>query len=369
MDSIHFLIKPASGRCNMRCRYCFYEDEKINRQQADLGMMSLDTAELLIRRAMAEGRHHVSFAFQGGEPMLAGLPFYRAFVSLVDKHRPSGLSVSYSIQTNGTLVTAEWADFFRQSNFLVGLSLDGTRDLHDLYRLYADGKKSYSDVLAAFRLLSSRKVEANLLCVVTAQTAKKGQSVYQQMKKTGCRYLQFIPCLDPINMPRGTLSYSLSPELYARFLKTIFDLWYRDWESGNYVSIRLFDDYVHLLCGRPTGTCATCGSCGQYFTVEADGSVYPCDFFVLDPWRLGSLKDMSLTDLAQCERAKSFVHQGRGHPPACEGCRWLSLCNGGCRRDWVDRDSRNFFCSSMKDFFAYAAPRLMTIARAERMLF
>lgn len=365
MKNISFLIKPASGRCNMSCRYCFYEDEKKSRATANYEMMSLETAALLIQQAMEEAEDVVSFAFQGGEPLLAGLDFFRAFVASVEKYRKPRISVSYSIQTNGTLVTQEWAEFFRDNRFLVGLSLDGTRELHDLNRIDSSGKGTYPNVLKAYYQLQDYGVETNILCVVTAQTAKKGQSVYQSLKKTGCRYLQFIPCLDPMDSPRGSMPYSLTPALYARFLKTVFDLWYWDWDAGNYVSVRLFEDYVHILCGRPASACATCGTCGRYLTLEGDGSVYPCDFFVLDDWRLGKLGETTLRELTDSEEGVRFRAKGQGFPPACMGCEWLRLCNGGCQRDWSDDGTRNYYCEALKEFFSYAMPRLMTIARAE----
>lgn len=365
MKNISFLIKPASGRCNMRCRYCFYEDEKENRATANYGMMSQEMAELLICQAMEEAEDTILFAFQGGEPMLAGVSFYRHFLKLVEKYRRPQIAVSYSIQTNGTLVTPEWAEFFRDNHFLVGISMDGTKDIHDMNRIYDAGEGTYSDVLKAISLLRKYDVEPNVLCVVTAQMAKRGQSVYQNLKKIGCRYLQFIPCLDPMERPRGSMSYSLPPALYARFLKTVFHLWYRDWEAGDYVSVRLFDDYVHILCGCPASTCATCGTCGHYFTVEGDGSVYPCDFFALDEWRLGKLGESTLRELADSKRGVIFRSKGRTYPPSCRGCEWLRLCNGGCQRDWTDGENRNYYCETLKEFFFYAMPRLMNIAQLE----
>lgn len=367
MNTVSMLIKPASGRCNMRCKYCFYEDVAGHRQDHDLGMMSEDTAELMIRQAMECARSRVSFAFQGGEPMLRGLPFFQRFVQLEQQYLRPGLTVEHSIQTNGTLIDESWAEFFRENHFLVGLSLDGTRDLHDSNRVDAGGKGTWSAVEGAWQLLQKHGVDANILCVVTRAAARRGQAIYNNLKKMGCRYLQFIPCLDPLEEARGSQPFSLTPDRYGTFLCQVFDLWYQDWARGDYVSIRLFDDYVHLLAGQKAGTCSTAGTCGRYFVVEGDGSVYPCDFFVLDEWRMGRLGDQTLEVLAGSGTARRFCEEGRGTPRACENCQWLPLCNGGCRRDWVGMD-RNYHCAALRTFFAHAYPRLRQMAALERRM-
>ncbi|MCC8358099.1 MAG: anaerobic sulfatase maturase [Oscillospiraceae bacterium] len=367
MDTVSLLIKPASGRCNMRCRYCFYEDVTEHREESDLGFMTEETLEQMVQQAMEAAQRRVSFAFQGGEPMLRGLPFFRRFIELEERYRRPGLQIEHSIQTNGTLITQEWADFFRENRFLVGLSLDGTRELHNANRVDARGKGTWDAVVRSLGLLQKNQVDVNLLCVVTGATARRGQAVYQSLKKLGCRYMQFIPCLDPLEMERGGMAYSLSPQRYGQFLCVVFDQWYRDWAAGDYVSIRSFDDYVHMLAGQPAGTCATAGRCGQYFVVEGDGSVYPGDFFVLDAWRLGRLGQQSLEDLSRSPVAARFCSEGRGTPGECAGCSWLPLCNGGCRRDWVGME-RNYHCQALRTFFEYSYPRMEQIARLERQM-
>ena len=291
-----------------------------------------------MRTAMTSAERRVSFAFQGGEPMLRGLPFFERFVQLERQYQKPGLAVEHSIQTNGTLIDEAWAGFFAKEHFLVGLSIDGTKDLHDANRLDPAGRGSWNRAVRALALLQKHRVETNLLCVVTGAVARRGQAVYQSLKKLGVGYLQFIPCLDPLGEERGQRPFSLTPARYGQFLKDVFEVWYRDWEQGQYVSVRLFDDYVHLLTGQPAGACATRGDCGQYYVVEGDGSVYPCDFFVLDEWRMGNLNRQDLEELAAAPAAQRFCELGCGHPAACGGCRWLPLCGGGCRRDWVGEE-------------------------------
>lgn len=296
MRNVNLLIKPASSLCNLRCRYCFYADEAKNRACPSMGIMREETVELLLREAYrcVEERGAVSFAFQGGEPTLAGLDFFRRFVERARALRPPRVEISFSIQTNGTLLDEEWAAFFRQEDFLVGISLDGFPEAHNSHRVDAEGKGTWNRAVRNLALLKKHRVKVNALCVVTGQCARSPQQAYQNLKKLGFDFLQFIACLDPIGEARGGQPWSLEPEAYGRFLCRLFDLWYRDWESGQYHSIRLFDDQIRLLLGDSGSTCATCGQCGAYFVVEGDGSVYPCDFFALDEWRLGVLAEQIL---------------------------------------------------------------------------
>lgn len=225
MKQLQFLIKPAAGHCNMRCHYCFYRDEQQNCTDTEDYMMSLATAETLIRRCFAEldKGGFVSFAFQGGEPTLAGLDFFRFFTQTVQKYNQKRVTVQYAIQTNGLAVTEEWAEFFSKEHFLVGISLDGTPDVHDALRPDAQGNGTWEKVTQTIELLRRCGVECNLLCVVTKRLAKKAERVYKSMKASGVRYLQFIPCLDPLDTPQGQQNYSLTPELYAQFLCALFD--------------------------------------------------------------------------------------------------------------------------------------------------
>lgn len=369
MGHVVFLIKPASSLCGLRCRYCFYEDEASHRDQPSMGLMREETAEALIREGygLAGAGGSVSFVFQGGEPTLAGLPFFRQFVLTAKARRPAGVRIAFSIQTNGMALDEEWAEFFRAEDFLVGLSIDGCKDLHNAHRVDAGGSGTWNAVRRAAELLQRRGVKVNALCVVTAQCARSPQKVYQSLKKLGFGYMQFIACLDPIGEERGRRQWSLDPEAYGDFLCRLFDLWYQDWERGDYHSVRLFDDYIHLLLGEPGSACATCGQCGSYFVVEGDGSVYPCDFYVLDRWRAGRLGESSLAEIAGGPAFRDFLAWGREKPAECADCPWRRLCNGGCKNDWVQADDgpHNYYCGSFRKLFRYAGERMLRIARAE----
>ena len=369
MKHVSLLIKPASSLCNLRCRYCFYHDIADVRSVKSYGRMSLSTAERLIRSAFeaVSPGGSIQFAFQGGEPTLAGLPFFRSFLELEARYAVPGVQVFHSIQTNGTLLDEDWAGFLRRHNFLVGLSIDGPKDIHDLHRVDGEGNGTWNRVTQALRLLQKHHVEVNLLCVVTGTCAKRPQKVYRALQKLGVPYLQFIACLDPLEGERGGASYSLTPALYGRFLCGLFDAWYLDWKAGHYTSVRLFDDYIHLLLGRPPGTCATAGQCGSYLVAEGDGSLYPCDFYVLDGWKLGEAGSCTLEEASRSPLARRILDEGRQRPPACRTCSWFSLCRGGCKRDWrtVNGAAENYYCESFRAFFSHAYPRLCEIARAE----
>lgn len=369
MKYLNYLIKPASSACNLRCRYCFYCDIAENRSVGNLGLMQPDTVQALLRETFTrlDPGGSVHFAFQGGEPTLAGLDFYRDFLAQVKAYNTKGASITYSIQTNGTLLDEDWVLFLKQHDFLVGLSLDGTKELHDLYRVDARQEGTWSRVCTSLRLLETHRVRTNILCVVTAQCARHPEKVYNQLKSLGARYFQFIPCLDPLGHPGKGPGYSLTAESYGKFLCRMFDLWYRDWVRQDYCSIRLFEDYINILLGTPQGTtCSACGNCGGYLVVEGDGSVYPCDFFALDQWKLGSIRENTIPELFASPQHREFLGL-RQHPPAeCAACPWQRLCRGGCTNDWVGSEPRNRHCTALRAFFAHAQQRLLTVARAEQ---
>lgn len=370
MKQLTFLVKPASGLCDLRCRYCFYEDVSQCRAVRHMGRMEERTAENLLRAAIAavEPGDMVQFIFQGGEPTLAGLDFFREFVRLEGALCPPGLTIHHAIQTNGMTLDRAWADFFREHQVLVGLSLDGAREFHDALRVDPQGKGTWSRAVRALALLDKAGVETNLLCVVTSQLARSPQKVYQSLNKLGNHPLQFIPCLDPLQGPRGGMPYSLSPQRYGRFLCGLFDLWYRDWQGGHYTSIRLFDDYLRILAGMAPSTCAASGACGSYLVVEGDGSLYPCDFFVLDQWYIGNINRMTVEQAMDHPKSRQFLAESHIRPQTCAGCPYQSLCRGGCPRDWTERgpQAENYYCPAFRQFFDYALPRLRQAAAALR---
>lgn len=369
MKYVNLLVKPASSLCNLKCKYCFYEDEASNRTLHSMGIMREDLAETLILQAFeaADPDGTINFAFQGGEPTLAGLAFFEHFVGTVHAYQTSSINVTFSIQTNGTLITDEWAKFLKRERFLVGLSLDGFRDAHDAHRVDANGYGTWRKVLTAKGLLEKYGVEYNALCVVTKHCAAHPEQAYNTLKQLGFRYIQFIACLDPIGHKRGCEPWSLAPDTYGKFLCRVFDLWYQDWISGNYHSVRLFEDYVHILLGDGASACSTCGKCGSYLVIEADGSGYPCDFYALDDWKIGMIHQTTLKQMHNSILAADFLQWGVKKPEECTNCPYGRICNGGCKNDWFvdDTGTHNYYCSAFRMFLDYAFPRIHRIATAE----
>ena len=366
MPALSLLIKPASGNCNMRCRYCFYADELDNREIRSYGKMSVDTMHTIVEKAMEYGDYECTIAFQGGEPTLAGLDFYRDLVAYVTAHEnPKKLKIHYALQTNGYLINEEWAAFLGENHFLVGVSLDGLKEIHDRYRLDAAGKGTYQRGISAIRLLEKHQVEYNILTVVTAATARNGQKIYNYFKKNHFGYQQYIECLDPIGEEPGQHEYSLTPEKYGDFLKSMFDAWYLDMRSGTYVYNRYFENLMMIMAGQQPESCNMRGVCGKQWVFEADGSVYPCDFYALDQWRLGNIQENSFEEMDEKRDELGFIQWSMRQQEDCQKCRWFGLCRNGCRRNrepvTAESTNRNYFCKSYQMFFEYAYPRLEEI--------
>ena len=367
MPPINLLVKPASGQCNLHCEYCFYCDLTQKREQASYGMMTEKTLDNMMRRVFSFAEHDVTIAYQGGEPTLRGLDFFRLSVELQKKYNTRHLPVHNALQTNGTLLTREWAQFFRENRFLLGVSLDGTKETNDAFRLTKAGKSSYSAVQHGIELLESEGVDFNILTVVHARTARNIGKVYGAFRRRGLRYLQFIPCLDPLGETPGSHPYSLTPKAYGDFLCRLFDCWWQDIEKGEFVSIRQFDNYVQMLLGIPPESCGMSGVCSLQNVVEADGGVYPCDFYVTDRYSLGNVNDNSFEEIYQKREELRFIEESLVPDEECKSCEWRGLCGNGCKRYREPRREdgsfqRNFFCESYRQFFSYAYPRLRAAA-------
>ena len=355
MPAVNVLIKPASSACNMRCAYCFYRDVADNREHAFEGMLSLADMEKVIVSAMEYAEGICSFAFQGGEPTLAGLDFFRQVLELQNKYRRPGIEIRNAIQTNGLCIDEEWARFFAENHFLVGLSLDGPAEIHDMNRKDAMDKGTCNRILRTVRLFDKFHVEYNILCVVTGKNARSIQKIYNFFRKQGFRWLQFIPCLEPLNQERGMEKYHLSCQEYGDFLIRIFDLWFQDLKKGEYVSIRHLDNWLSMLLGQQAEACNMTGCCSVQFVVEGDGGVYPCDFYVLDEWRLGTVGEQSFAEMEQSQTARRFVEASHRTPKECQTCPVYPLCRNGCRRDRLVTEKglvdRNYFCEAYRRFF------------------
>lgn len=366
MPQLALLIKPASSLCNMRCKYCFYADISDSRQVKSYGIMAAETARGVIDRAFSfvgeRGGLHI--AFQGGEPTVAGLPFFESLAAYAAQKKPAGVDLHFSIQTNGLVIDEAWAKFLKQYGFLVGLSFDGTSELHDFLRPDAAGRPTARRVLETARLLNAQGVDCNILTVVTKQAARHPGKIYRFYKSRGFSFIQFIPCLPPLEKAEDQ-PYALPPRMYACFLKELFLLWRADLESGEYVSIRLFDNLTRMAAGQSPEQCGLLGFCQPQFVVEADGGVYPCDFYVLDAYRMGSLPQDDIPALLQSPVLQEFLSptERRG---LCTGCPHLPICGGGCKRYRGFYFSQPGYCP-YRDFLDECWPGFRLLARRLRL--
>jgi len=357
-NSLSLLIKPASSACNLRCQYCFYADVSENRSVKNTGIMKQECTESLVKNAFATKAERVFFAFQGGEPTVAGLDYFRHFAATVKEHS-GGAKFTYSLQTNGTLLNDQWAEFFYENKFLIGLSLDGDRDIQDFFRPDAKGAGSYKATLRAARIMDAHKVDYNILTVVTDTTAKHISKIYNHFKALGFRFLQFIPCIADFE---GTApdAPKLTVKKYGEFLIRLFDLWLADFKKGNYISIRHIDNYVQLLAGNAPENCAMRGECGVYFVVEGDGSLYPCDFYCIDKYKLRNVFDEKPFEVIPPH--DEFLKCSQKLSGDCRVCEYYFICRGGCRRDREPGLTQNKYCTAYKAFFERALKDMRIIA-------
>ncbi len=332
MKNLSILIKPASSLCNMRCRYCFYADVAENRGIPSYGIMSPETARALltsVSQDLSPG-DRLTLAFQGGEPTLAGLSFFRSFFDAVDELLPE-ISVSYAFQTNGLLLDEEWCAFFREHDVLVGLSVDGSAEMHNACRLDAAGKGTYSRIHRSMKLLAQYGVRFNILTVLTSGMARHPSAVWNWLVKEGVEFVQFIPCLDMLDASEPS-PCALTPERFRDFYRQLFPLWKKHLESGHFLSVKLFDDLINLYLAHQATACGISGQCSVQYIVEANGDVFPCDFYVLDQYRMGSLLENRPSELLTA--GKSFLPEGREYAEQepCRSCRFSTACGGGCKR-------------------------------------
>lgn len=365
MEPINLLIKPASGNCNMRCRYCFYEDEMQKRSIENYGFMTSEVLEKVIEHALAYAADYCMIAFQGGEPTLVGLDFYRKVIAYANKYNRNHCKLEYAIQTNGYLIDDEWAEFFAENRFLVGVSLDGDKKSHNRYRVDRGGKETFSRVMETIARLKKYKVDFNILTVVTAQMAGDARKIYNFYKTNQLMYQQYIECLDPLGETAGKYEYSLSADQLSRFLKQLFDMWYQDMMRGQYVYIRYFENIIMILAGHIPESCTLRGECGKQWVIESDGSVYPCDFYVLDEWKLGNLSVQSMEEI-EIQREKSgFLKNVCEIPDVCKQCKWFLLCKNGCKRNRENglgiQGSKNRYCEAYQEFFDYTYSRFLKV--------
>jgi len=305
------------------------------------------------------------FAWQGGEPTLMGLDFYKRAVELQKKYGFAGQEVGNSLQTNAILLDEKWCRFLHQSRFLVGVSIDGPKEMHDYYRLDRSGAGTFERVMRAIENCRGHKVEFNTLTLLNDVNVKHPDEVFDFLVGLGVKFLQFIPCVELDAVTGRVTDFSITPEQYAEFQCRIFDRWV-EYGPGN-LSIRDFDSILSYYVASSQTICTFDKQCSQYIVIEHAGDAYPCDFFVEPKWRLGSILQTPIEKLAAGALKRKFARNKKNLCNKCLVCRHLAICRGGCMKDRVPFDRDNFgresyYCEAYKRFFDYAGPKFMQIA-------
>ena len=348
------LLKPAGSACNLGCRYCYYLG--VARQYGGREpMMSGELLEMYIKQYIeANEVDKVEFYWHGGEPLMFGLEWFKKALKLERKYA-GGKEITNSLQTNGTLINEDWCRFFSDNGFLVGLSLDGPRDIHDAYRLNKGGKPTFDKVRGAAAMMSRMHVDFNTLSVVNNLSEGRGLEVYRFFRdEIGSGFMQFLPAVDWL--PDGSLApWSVSGEGYGKFLCDAFDEWVRHDIGSTYVQI--FDATLANWCGISPGICTLCETCGDGLCVEHNGDVYPCDHFVSPDTLLGNIARTPLGEIYDSEKRLKFALSKRnGLPKDCLQCKYAFACHGECP---VHRQNgRNHLCEGFRMFFEHVSPAM-----------
>ena len=372
MQPFTLLIKPTGSDCNVDCKYCFYKHRAPTVGQGRQ-RMSNEVLEKLVKDYMQLRFPLAGFAWQGGEPTLMGLDFYKKAVELQKKYGSSGQEGGNSLQTNAVLLNDKWCRFLHDNKFLVGISIDGPREFHDYYRLDHSGSGTFDKVIRAIEKCKEYKVEFNTLTLLNDRNIEHPDEVFDFLVELGVRFLQFIACVELEPATDRIMDFSITPQQYGDFLCRLFDRWYeygpgsRKAGSQQNLSIRNFDSILsYYITGRHT-ICTFDKQCSQYIVIEHTGDAFCCDFFVEPKWRLGNIFETPIEKLAGSSRKQAFARAKQNLCNKCLVCRHLAICRGGCMKDRAPFDKDNFgresyFCEAYKRFFDYTIPRFMQIA-------
>lgn len=380
------MTKPIGSRCNLDCSYCFYlEKEKL---YTDAGGMRMkpEVLETYVREYIAaQPGPAVSFAWQGGEPTLLGVDFFRQAIALQKKHA-QGKTIENAFQTNGVLLNDEWGEFFAEHNFLLGISLDGPAHVHDAYRVDKGGKPTWSRVMAGLEVLKKHRVEFNTLTTVTRKSANQALAIYRFLRKVGSGYLQFIPIVEraATNSALGlslapppdheeaedidsqVTPWSVRPAEYGKFLSTIFDEWVQ--RDVGRVFVQQFDAALANWVGQPAGICVFSENCGRGLAIEHNGDVYSCDHYVYPRYKLGNVMNESLAGMVDSPEQRAFgLDKSSTLPGECQSCPVRFACHGECpkHRFLHTRDGEpglNYLCGAYKRFFTHIDSPMRTMA-------
>ena len=372
LPAFHVMAKPTGARCNLRCAYCFFL--KKDRLYPGSGFRMSDAVmETYIRQTIEAHRvPQVTIAWQGGEPTLMGLDFFQRAVAVEKKYTPPGVTIENTIQTNGVLINEEWCRFLKENNFLVGISIDGPRRMHDVYRHDRHGRSVFDRVARAVRLMQDHGVEFNILCTVNAVNSRHPLDVYRFFRdELQTPYLQFIPIVERQNdngYQKGTrvTGRSVRPAAYGRFLMAIFDEWVR--RDVGKMFVQFFDGALAAWLRGESTLCVLRSACGEGVALEHNGDVYSCDHFVEPDYLLGNIMETPLADLVGSAQQRAF---GRAKsdtlPPYCRQCKYLFACHGECPKNRITKTpdgepGLNYLCPGLYAFFQHADPCMRIMA-------
>lgn len=371
---LYVMLKPAGAHCNLACKYCYYLEKNKLYPTAQRHLMSDEMLELFTREYIeAQTMNQVLFTWHGGEPLLRSIDFYRKALSLQQKYAGSR-RIDNVIQTNGTLLTDEWCEFFAQNHWLVGISIDGPQPDHDHYRLTAAGKPSWKKVMQGIKLLKKHGVEWNAMAVVNAYNANHPLEFYRFFKENGCQFLQFTPIVERLTRHEDgrTLASladkdeislseaSVAPEQWGYFLCAIFDEWVR--KDVGKIFVEIFDCTLANWMGISPGICAYSKECGHAGVMEHNGDVYSCDHFVFPEYKLGNIRDHSLIDMLYGEQQQEFSRLKHSSlPRQCKECDMEFACHGECPKNRFMKDKYgdsglNYLCPGYYHYYQHVAP-------------
>ena len=371
---LYVMLKPAGAHCNLACKYCYYLEKNKLYPTAQRHLMSDEMLEQFTREYIeAQTMNQVLFTWHGGEPLLRSIDFYRKALSLQQKYA-GGRRIDNVIQTNGTLLTDEWCEFFAQNHWLVGISIDGPQPDHDHYRLTAAGKPSWKKVMQGIKLLKKHGVEWNAMAVVNAYNANHPLKFYRFFKENGCQFLQFTPIVERLTRHEDgrTLASladkdeiplseaSVTPEQWGNFLCAIFDEWVR--KDVGKIFVEIFDCTLANWMGISPGICAYSKECGHAGVMEHNGDVYSCDHFVFPEYKLGYIRDHSLIDMLYGEQQQEFSRLKHSSlPRQCKECDMEFACHGECPKNRFMKDKYgdsglNYLCPGYYHYYQHVAP-------------
>lgn len=370
---LYVLAKPVGASCNLRCKYCYYLEKSHLYRNAPARVMSDELLERFVQEYIqAQTMSQVLFTWHGGEPLMRPLSFYRKAVALQERYA-FGRQIDNTIQTNGTLLTDEWCEFFKEHNWLVGISIDGPQEFHDEYRRTASDKPSWQKVMRGIRLLRKHGVEWNAMAVVNDFNAGYPLEFYHFFKEMGAKYIQFAPVVERmaahsdgrhlatlVDQECPVTDFSVSPAQWGDFLCAIFDEWVRHDVGQTYVEI--FDCTLANWVGERPGICVYAKECGHAGVMEFNGDVYSCDHFVFPEYKLGNIRDRTLVEMLYGEQQRQFSCLKHATlPKQCKECEWEFACHGECPKNRFVNDrygnpGLNYLCSGYRHFYEHVAP-------------